>query len=107
MLEKLYNILGNRYLTKNFITEPFEFKVKLRYDREDEFFDYIIDIYSNPPMPQILQYRPEVKEEKNKTTDGVHISVIRSEFKKMFEYLDNNNNYKRYVGVVFMNVEQK
>ena len=45
------------------------------------------------------------KEEKNKTSDGVHISVIRSEFKKMFEYIDTNN--KRYVGVVFMNVEQK
>ena len=105
MLEKLYNKLGNRYLTKNFITEPFEFEVKLRYDRDDEFFDYIIDIYSNPPMPQRFEYRPEVKEDKNKTTDGVHISVIRSEFKKMFEYIDTNN--KRYVGVVFMNVEQK
>ena len=47
------------------------------------------------------------KEEKNKTTDGVHISVIRSEFKKMFEYIDTNDNNKRYVGGVFMNVEQK
>lgn len=107
ILEKLYNKLGNRYLTKNFITEPFEFEVNLKYDRDDEFFDYIIEIYSKPPMPQTLEYRPEVKEEKNKTSDGVHISVIRGEFKKMFEYIETNNYNKRYVGVVFMNTEQK
>jgi hypothetical protein len=104
MLEKLYNKLGNRYLTKNFITEPFEFEVNIKYDRNNNTYDYIIEVYSNPPMPQSLYYRPEVKEEKNKTTDGVHISVIRSEFKKMFEYLETNNYNKRYVGVVFMNV---
>ena len=101
ILEKLYNKLGNRYLTKNFITEPFEFEVKIKYDRNNNTYDYIIEVYSNPPMPQILEYRPEVKEEKNKTTDGVHISVIRSEFIKMFEYLDIN---MKYVGVAFMNV---
>ena len=103
-LEKLYNKLGNRYLTKNFITEPFEFEVNIKYDRNNNTYDYIIEVYSNPPMPQTLEYRPEVKEEKNKTADGAHISVIRSEFKKMFEYIETNNYNKRYVGVVFMNV---
>ena len=27
ILEKIYNTLGNKYLTDNFDTEPFEFKV--------------------------------------------------------------------------------
>jgi len=103
-LEKLYNKLGNRYLTKNFITEPFEFEVNIKYDKNNDIYDYIIEVYSKPPIPQSLDYRPEVKEEKNKTADGVHISVIRSEFKKMFEYIETNNYNKRYVGVVFMNV---
>jgi hypothetical protein len=98
-VEKLYNKLGNRYLTKNFITEPFEFEVKIRYDRNNQIYDYVIEVYSKPPMPESLYYRPEVKEEKNITSDGVHISVIRSEFKKMFEYLGIN---MKYVGVVFI-----
>jgi hypothetical protein len=102
MLEKLYNKLGNRYLTKNFITEPFEFEVKIKHDKDNDMYDYIIEVYSNPPMPEGFKYRPEVIEEKNKTAGGAHISVIRSEFKKMFEYLDTNF---KYVGVVFMNMK--
>jgi hypothetical protein len=37
ILEKMYNTLGNSYLTKNFDTEPFEFKVNVRkgtYDND-------------------------------------------------------------------------
>jgi len=98
-VEKLYNKLGNRYLTKNFFTEPFEFEVKIRHDKNNDMYAYIIEVHSNPPMPESLYYRPEVKEEKKITSDGVHISVIRSEFKKMFEYLGTN---MKYVGVVFM-----
>jgi beta-galactosidase/beta-glucuronidase len=101
VLEKLYNKLGNRYLTKNFITEPFEFKVNIKYDKNNDMYDYIIEVYSNPPMPESFKYRHEVREEQNKTSIGVHISVIRVEFKKMFEYLDIN---MKYVGVAFMNV---
>ncbi len=102
MLEKFYNRLGNKYLTDNFITEPFEFEVKMRYDRKNEFYDYIIEVYSKPPMPESFEYRPEVKKEKNKSADGAHIYVIRSEFKKMYGYLGIAT---KHVGVVFMNVK--
>jgi hypothetical protein len=63
MLEKLYNKLGNRYLTKNFITEPFEFEVKIKHDKDNDMYDYIIEVRSNPPMPEGFKYRPEVIEE--------------------------------------------
>jgi hypothetical protein len=102
ILEKLYNKLGNRYLTRNFITEPFEFKVKIRYDKDNELYDYIIEINSNPPMPKIFRYRPEVREEQNKTASGAHLSVIKGEFRKMYQSIETNENRKRFVGVVFM-----
>ena len=101
MLEKLYNKLGNRYLTRNFITEPFEFKVKIRYDRDNEIHDYIIEVYSNPPMPNTFDYRPEVREEQNKTASGAHISVIKGEFRKIYYSIETNENRKRFAGVVF------
>jgi hypothetical protein len=105
VLEKLYNTLGNKYLTTNFITEPFEFEVKIRYGNEQDYYDYIIEVYSNPPMPDSLQYRPEIKKQQNKKADGVHISVIIGEFKKIFDYVDINN--KRHIGVNFMNRSYK
>ena len=93
MLEKLYNKLGNRYLTKNFITEPFEFEVKLRYDRDDEFFDYIIEIYSNPPMPQMLDYRPEDKEEKNKLFNAIeHFPCIKKKSDWAQKWIHDNRS---------------
>jgi hypothetical protein len=103
VLKKLYNSLGNNYLTKNFITVPFEFDVKVRYDRDDAIADYIIEVYSNPPMPKSFEYVPEVKEKK--VTDGVHISVIKTEFKKLYEYVETDKSRKRFVSVKFMNQE--
>ena len=64
-LEKLYNSVGNRYLTSNFITEPFDFKVNVKYDRDNEMYDYIVQVYTNPDIPEEFFYKPEVKEEKN------------------------------------------
>ena len=103
MLEKLYNKLGNRYLTRNFNTEPFEFQVKIKYNRDNELYDYIIEVYSNPPMPNTFDYRPEVREEQNKTAYGANISVIKGEFRKMYHSIETNENRKRFAGVVFKN----
>lgn len=100
ILEKVYNKLGNKYLTDNFITEPFEFKVKVRYDRDDEYYDYIVDVYSTPDIPKSFEYKPEIRERKK--TDGIHISVLKNEFKEMIEYVDDSFS-KRIYGVNFVN----
>lgn len=102
-LEKLYNSVGNRYLTSNFITEPFEFKVNVIYDRDNEMYDYIIKVYSAPDIPEDFFYKPEVKEEKN--TDGIHISVLKTKFKELIQYVEPNS--KRYYGIEFMNKKKK
>ena len=101
VLELVYNKLGNKYLTDNFITEPFDFKVKVRYGGNDEYYDYIIDIESTPDMPKSFWYKPEVKKEKNKRADGIDITVLHNEFKEMYKYVDDSPRLKS-VGINFI-----
>jgi len=99
VLTKLYNKLGNNYLTKNFITEPFEFDVKVRYDRDNYICDYIIEVSSISPMPDSFDYKPEL----NKDAHGVHISVVQSKFLDMYRSIEPIDDRKRYACVEFMN----
>lgn len=105
VLGKVYNTLGNNYLIQNFITEPFEFDVKVIYDRDDEIADYIIKVFSKPAMPLSFYYTPEIKREKN--LDGVDISVIKEKFKEIYKYIETGNTTKKFVRVQFMNLKQK
>ena len=66
ILTKLYNKLGNKYITDNFITDPFEFKVKVRYGDPYEYYKYYVDVYSIPDIPEFLKYTPELRKEKKK-----------------------------------------
>ena len=99
ILTKLYNKLGNNYLTRNFITEPFEFDVKVRYDRDNYICDYIIEVSSIPSIPESFEYRPEL----NKDAHGVHISVVQGKFLDMYKSVEPIDDRKRFVGVKFMN----
>lgn len=103
ILEKLYNKLGNKYLTDNFVTEPFEFKVNVIYDRDNDMYDYIVKVYSNPDIPDSFYYKPEIKEEKR--MDGIHISVLKSKFKEYIQYVEPSS--KRHYGIEFMNKKNK
>ena len=104
VLTKLYNTVGNKYITHNFISEPFEFKVKVRYGEPYEYHGYYAEVYSIPDMPEDFRYKPEVRVKKNKWVDGVHISVVINEFQKMIEYV--NPERKGLIGVNFMNVKK-
>jgi len=101
ILEKIYNTLGNKYLTDNFDTEPFEFKVKLRKgDRDDDLQDYIIEVYSIPNMPKSLNY----KSGKRNGSDGIDISVLKHKFREFIQYVDSSfGGFGRIVGIRFMN----
>ena len=100
-LEKMYNLLGNKYLTDNFITQPFDFKVKVVYGDEYDYFDYKVEVYSIPDIPKSFMYKPEVK--KNKVADGIDISVLKNEFKNYINYLGLKNS--SIYGIEFMNKE--
>ena len=104
VLTKLYNKLGNKYLVDNFITEPFEFEVKVKYGDPYEYYKYYAEVYSIPDMPHDFRYRPEVRKEKKKYAVGADISVVGSDFKSMIEYVDPEK--KQSIGVNFMNVKK-
>jgi hypothetical protein len=98
ILEKLYNTLGNLYLTENFDTEPFEFTVKIRRgDRNDDLQDYIVEVYSVPELPERFTYKSNSK-------NGIHISVLRGKFKEYLQYVDTTfGDFRKTVGIDFMN----
>lgn len=100
-LEKVYNTLGNKYITDNFISEPFEFSVKIRRgDREEDLQDYIIEVYCIPDMPNGFTYKPG----KSEYMDGIHISVLKREFLDYIKYVDSSfGRGGRSLGIRFMN----
>lgn len=99
-LEKIYNTMGNKYLTSNFITEPFEFKVDVvRTPGDDSLWDYVIRVKSTPKMPESLEYR----EKTPASVDGVHKSVVQYNFKKYINYIDPTfGSFRKTVGLVFV-----
>ena len=102
-LEKLYNGLGNSYITHNFIEGPYEFTVNVRHgDGIGDVVDYVIEVYSIPDIPaKGLTYKPEL----NKWADGVDISVIQTQFKNFVSYVyPNIGTMGNIVGVKFMNI---
>ena len=103
VLEKVFNVLGNEYLTNNFDIEPFEFKVKIRRgDKDDDLQDYIIEVYSIPDMPRSFTY----KSGKVNGTDGIHISVLGNKFRELIRYVDSSfGEFRKTVGIRFMNAE--
>lgn len=94
-LEKLYNGLGNSYITHNFIEGPYK-------DGIGDVYDYVIEVYSTPDIPtKGLTYKPEL----NKWADGVDISVIQNHFKNLVSYVyPNIGTMGNIVGVKFMNI---
>lgn len=100
-LEKIYNTMGNKYLTENFDTEPFEFKVNVRRgNRNYDLHDWIVEVYSVPNMPKSFMY----KKGKDTDSDGIDISVLTKLFKDYTKYFDTSfGEFQKTIGVKFMN----
>ena len=103
ILEKIYNTLGNKYITDNFDSEPFEFKVNIRSGNRDDDFerDFVIEIYSIPDMPNGFTYKPGKSE-----YNGIHISLLKREFLDYIKYVDSSfGGFRKTIGIKFMNVK--
>lgn len=88
-LSKIYNTLGNDWLTKNFETEPFNFRVFVKRDYEpDALGDYLVEVYTYDLIPKVFKYREEVK--KDKLADGIHYSVLSNKLKELIKYVVPN-----------------
>lgn len=101
-LEKLYNTLGNDYLTQNFHTEPFEFKVKVRRGIHDEdLHDYVVEVSADRKIPKSFKYKDDVP--KKRFSDGIDISVLRNLFKEYASYIDPTfGDFRKTIGVNFL-----
>ena len=100
ILEKLYNTLGNEYLTENFDVEPFEFKVNVRKSKYDnDLQDYIVEVYSTPDLPKSFMYKGDEK-------NGIHLSKLNSVFKGYVKYVDSSfGQFRKTIGILFMDVK--
>jgi len=77
-LTKLYNKLGNEWLTNEFDTEPFDFTVYVK--NGDEILDqgdYLVQIYSNTWMPKSF----------NRNGKKVRLEKISNKFEEMAKYI--------------------
>lgn len=103
-LSKIYNTLANEWLTKNFVTEPFNFRVFVRRDYSgDSLGDYIVEVYTYDLIPKSFEYREEVK--KDKFADGIHYSVLSNKLKELIKYVvPNMGDFQKTFEIRFMDL---
>jgi len=104
-LTSLYNKLGNDWITENLISEPFDFRVYVRRGDETDLTDYVIEVYSDRPIPRSLLYK-QGKEEST-WAYGVDISVLKHKFKELASYVDTFGSLGKTIGVTFMDLQTK
>ena len=104
--EKLLNRVINSYLHNvTNIDFDYDFKVKSRHATDDEYYDWIIEIHTDTPIPRTFEYNDEYK--KKKKVDGFHNSVFSSEIKDLLVNMGVNTDPMRgnSVGIKFMNLK--
>lgn len=102
-LTKIYNTLGNEWLTQNFETEPFDMRVFVRKGGHPDYLhDYEVEIYTDRKVPKTLKYKEGIKPNKS----GAHISYIIGYFKDLAKYVDSSfGDFSKTLGVTFMDVQ--
>ena len=100
-LTSIYNKLGNLWIVENLISEPFDFRVYVRKGDNSDLTDYVVEVYTDRPIPKTLQYKDP---EKHKGADGIHHSVLSYKFKQLANYVDTFGDFKKTLGVQFMDL---
>jgi hypothetical protein len=103
-LSKIYNTLANEWLTKNFETKPFDFRVFVRKDYSDSSLgDYVVEVYTHDLIPKDFKYREDVK--KDKFADGIHYSVLSNKLKELIKYVvPNMGDFQKTFEIRFMDL---
>lgn len=100
-LTKLFNSLGNSYITSNFDEQPFVFSVYLK--KGDEMFDdadYLAEVHTNRFIPKNFKVKDTPKKR-------VSIEKVRQEFEQMTSYLDGVANEGKKIQVRFMDMDYR
>ena len=100
-LTSIYNTLGNEWITENFISEPFEFRVNVRMgDKPSDLYNIIVDVYTERPIPRFIPYK-----EGRVWADGIHHSVLSNKLKELANYIERFGEFGRTLGVNLVNLE--
>lgn len=84
-LSKIYNTVGNEWLTRNFKTEPYDFKTFVKRGDIDDTVDYIVEVYTHDLIPKDFEYRDEIANEK-KTKSANH-TILTNKLKELIKYI--------------------
>ena len=99
ILTRIFNNLGNKLILKKYkIEEPFNFRTYVREVKHEEIdgpYDYIVEVYSDRPMPRTL-----IDRDKNERYD---LNFVNYDFKELLKYIDPS--LKKTVKIVFQDVD--
>jgi hypothetical protein len=103
--EKVINKVINSYLKKvTDIDFDYRFEIKSREANDDEYYNWIVEVYTDIPLPRTFTYNDEYKI--NKNVDGFHHSVLSNEIKNMLTSMGVNiTSFGNSVGIKFINLK--
>ena len=101
-LTSIYNTLGNKWITENLKSDPFEFRVYVRKGDDSDLQNIIVEVFTDRPIPQTLPY---INPDEHHGFDGIHYSFLINKFKEFADYVDRFGDLGRTLGVKFMDLE--
>jgi len=102
---KTINNVINSYLKKvTDIDFDYEFEIKSREANDDEYYNWIVEVYTDIPLPRTFKYNDEYKIKKK--LDGFHHSILSNEIKNMLTSMGVDiKSFGNSVGIKFMNLK--
>lgn len=85
-------------MIENYETEPFDFRVFVRRGDNDEITDYVVEVYTDRPVPKSMNYKNDSR------GHGIHYSVIQHKFKELADYIDTFGGLGKTIGVKLMDL---
>jgi hypothetical protein len=102
---KIINKVINSYLKKvTDIDFDYEFKIKSREANDDEYYNWIVEVYTDIPLPRTFKYNDEYKIKKK--LDGFHHNILSNEIKDILASIGvDTKSFGNTVGVKLMNLK--
>jgi hypothetical protein len=102
---KTINNVINSYLKKvTDIDFDYEFEIKSRHANDDEYYNWIVEVYTDIPLPRTFNYNDEYKIKKK--LDGFHHSILSNEIKDMLSNIGvDTRSFGNTVGVKLKNLK--
>lgn len=100
-LTKLFNTLGNDFITNNFEEKPFYFTVFLK--EGDPMFDekdYVAEVHTDRWIPK--KFKLKTNPEKSES-----VNLLKEKFEEMIEYVGEIDGKDKKIQVRFMDLDYR